>query len=149
YIVMELLDGRDLHRIVKQDGPLPPHVIADYLLQACLGLGEAHAAGIVHRDLKPGNLFLARRPDGSTSIKGLDFGVAKAPEGGDFSLTRTSTVMGSPGYMSPEQLKSSKDVDARSDIWSLGVVMYELSTGRQPFSGESITELALRVAMDP
>ncbi len=149
YLVMELLEGRDLNSIVKQDGPIAPAVACDYVLQACLGIAEAHAAGIVHRDIKPGNLFLARRLDGSSIVKVLDFGVAKAPEGGDFSLTRTSTVMGSPGYMSPEQLKSSKDVDPRSDIWSLGVVMYELVTGRQPFQGESITELALRVAMDP
>jgi serine/threonine-protein kinase len=149
YIVMELLEGRDLNQTVKHDGPLPPHVVADFTMQACLGLAEAHAAGIVHRDIKPGNLFMAMRPDGSTSIKVLDFGVAKAPEGGDFSLTRTATVMGSPGYMSPEQLKSSKDVDSRSDLWSLGVVMYELVTGKQPFHGETITELALRVAMDP
>jgi serine/threonine-protein kinase len=149
YLVMELLEGRDLGTMVKTHGPMPPVMVCEYVLQACCGLAEAHAAGIVHRDLKPGNLFLTRRPDGSALVKVLDFGVAKAPDSGDFSLTRTSSVMGSPGYMSPEQLRSTKDVDARSDIWSLGVVMFELMAGHQPFLAQSITELALRVAMDP
>jgi serine/threonine-protein kinase len=128
---------------------MPIHTAADYILQALVGLAEAHAAGIVHRDLKPGNLFWTQRPDGSALIKVLDFGIAKAPGSANFSMTQTSTVMGSPGYMSPEQLKSSKVVDARSDIWSMGVVLYELVSGRTPFEGESITELALKVAMDP
>jgi serine/threonine-protein kinase len=103
----------------------------------------------VHRDIKPGNLFWTSRPDGSALVKVLDFGVVKGPEEINFSLTQTSNVVGSPGYMSPEQLKSSKTVDFRSDIWSLGVVLYELVSARKPFHGESITELALRVAMDP
>jgi serine/threonine protein kinase len=149
YIVMELLTGQDLASMLRNHGPMPIATLSEYVLQALHGLAEAHGAGIVHRDLKPGNLFWTQRPDGSTLIKVLDFGIAKAPGSANFSMTQTSTVMGSPGYMSPEQLKSSKVVDARSDIWSMGVVMYELLSGRTPFEGESITELALKVAMDP
>ena len=149
FIVMEMLVGQDLQTVLRTNGPMPVHVAADYILQACVGVAEAHVAGIIHRDLKPGNLMWTQRPDGTTLIKVLDFGVAKAPEGVDFSLTQTSNIIGSPGYMSPEQLKSSKDVDVRSDIWSLGIVLYELVSGKPPWNGESITELALRVAMDP
>jgi len=149
FIVMELLNGRDLATILRENGPLPANIVCDYLLQACIAIGEAHAQGIVHRDLKPGNLFLTMKPDGSPLIKVLDFGVAKAPQDGNFSLTQTANVIGSPGYMSPEQLRSSKEADARSDIWSLGVTIYELIAGRQPWIAESITELTLRIAMDP
>ncbi len=149
YMVMELLDGRDLATVLKANGPLPAGPVCDYVLQACLAIAEAHALGIVHRDLKPGNIFLTVRPDGTALVKVLDFGVAKAPSDGDFSLTQTSAVIGSPGYMSPEQLRSSKEADARSDIWSLGVTLFELIAGRQPFSASSITELTLRIAMDP
>lgn len=149
YIVMEMLEGRDLSSVLASTGPLRSDVLCDYVLQACLGVAEAHALGIVHRDLKPANLFLAQRPDGTTLVKVLDFGIAKAPGGQQFDLTQTAAVMGSPGYMSPEQLRSSRNVDARSDIWSIGTILYELATGRTPFTGESITELAVRVSMDP
>jgi hypothetical protein len=150
YIVMEMLVGQDLQTLLRNNGPMPVSIVAEYILQACIGVAEAHAARIVHRDLKPGNLMWTQRPDGTTLIKVLDFGVAKAaPESVNFSLTQTSNIIGSPGYMSPEQLRSSKEVDARSDIWSLGIVLYELVSGRPPWDGESITELALRVAMDP
>ena len=149
YIVMELLEGRDLAK-VKREGPLAPTLAAEYVLQACAGVAEAHAVGIVHRDLKPGNLWLAARADGSPLVKVLDFGVAKGPtQDGDFSLTQTSNIIGSPGYMSPEQLRSSKIVDQRSDIWALGVILYELVMGVQPFRAETITDLALAIAMDP
>jgi protein kinase-like protein len=149
YIVMELLEGSDLASLLQSNGPLPVTLAADYVLQACLGVAEAHSLGIVHRDLKPANLFLTRRPDGAPLIKVLDFGIAKAQNDRNFSLTQTSAVLGSPGYMSPEQLRSTRDVDARSDIWSIGVILYELVSGHPPFTGDSITELALRIAMDP
>jgi serine/threonine protein kinase len=148
YIVMELLEGKDLASLVRA-GPLPMALAAEYVLQACAGVAEAHALGIVHRDLKPANLFLTRRPDGTPLIKVLDFGVAKADATRDLALTQTRTVLGSPSYMSPEQLRSAHDVDARSDIWSFGVILYELITGRRPFHGETITDLAAHIATDP
>ncbi len=149
YIVMELMAGGDLAAMVAVNGPLPVSAAADFVLQACLGLSEAHALGIVHRDVKPANLFVTERPDGTALVKVLDFGIAMVVEDGEHRLTRTAAMLGSPGYMSPEQLRSSRDVDARSDVWSLGITLFELVTGRPPFSGASISELTLAIAMDP
>ncbi len=149
YIVMELLAGSDLHALVRARGPLSLATATDYVLQAMVAVAEAHALGIVHRDLKPANLFLARAIDGSPLVKVLDFGIAKSPARGDVQLTSTAAVLGSPGYMSPEQLRSAKDVDARSDIWALGTILYELVSARLPFPAQSVTELAMKVAVDP
>src|SRR5262249_54974882 len=137
YMVMEYLEGEDLDLALKAKTVLSLHEVVRYILQACEAVAEAHALGIIHRDLKPANLFLAERADGSRSIKVLDFGISKLmPEGQavDASLTKTHAVMGSPMYMSPEQLRSARDVDARADIWALGVILYEMLCGKGPFS---------------
>jgi serine/threonine-protein kinase len=146
YIVMELLEGEDLGARLGRLGPLPIEQIAERMLQACEALAEAHALGIVHRDLKPENLFVVKRRDGSEVTKILDFGISKALS--SQTMTRTANLVGSPLYMSPEQLKTPKLVDHRTDIWSLGVVLYELATGEAPFSAESLPELALRIVDD-
>jgi serine/threonine-protein kinase len=151
YMVMEYLEGRDLDQELQVRGALPVDEAVDYLLQACEAIAEAHAAGVVHRDLKPANLFLARRPTGGTTVKVLDFGISKtkSKDMHEAGLTKTSSLMGSPLYMSPEQLARSRDVDARSDIWALGVILYELVTGKLPFDGDTIAELVTSVLHTP
>jgi serine/threonine-protein kinase len=144
YMVLEYLHGLDLARLLGERGPLPVAQVADYLLQAIEGIAHAHALGIVHRDLKPSNLFLARRPDGSSRIKVLDFGISKAKRGLldiDVELTRTNSVLGTPVYMAPEQLKNAKGVDHRADIWALGIIAYELLTGTLPFRADNALDL--------
>lgn len=139
YMVMEVLQGQDLRHLIKERGPLPVHEAVQYMLQTCEAVAEAHASGIVHRDLKPANLFLTFRDDGRPCIKVLDFGISKLlepmPEGTD--MTKTLDVLGSLHYMAPEQLRSSRHVDPRADIWSLGVILYRLLTGRLPFQGDT------------
>ncbi len=148
YMVMEYLEGGDLQAWLIERGPMPVEQAVEFVLQACEAIAEAHALGIVHRDLKPANLFCVRRADGLLSVKVLDFGISKvtAPGAGDSSMTRTSAVMGSPLYMSPEQIQSSKRVDARSDVWSLGVILYQLVSGQTPFDAEEVMELAVKIA---
>ena len=148
FMVMEHLEGNDLNQILRHHGPQLPEIVCDLMLQACEGMAEAHAMGIVHRDIKPSNFYITRRPDGSMLLKILDFGISKTPVGYE-ELTGTQTVIGTPSYMSPEQMKSGKQTDARSDIWSMGVVMYQLLHGRPPFSGESYVELVLKVSSEP
>jgi len=141
YMVMEHLQGKDLAKVLELSGPLPIEDAIRYLLETCEALAEAHAAKIVHRDLKPSNLFLSRQPDKSDIIKVLDFGISKTGDAPSASLTKTSALMGTAFYMSPEQLTNPKGVDHRSDIWALGVILYELLAGRPPFTGESIPEI--------
>jgi serine/threonine-protein kinase len=151
YLVMELLRGEDLQHLVDRVGPLSPDAALRVAAQALLGLAEVHARGIVHRDIKPANLFLARSDGGEVTVKLLDFGVAKgtgealhAAEA--TGITRTGGLLGSPLYMSPEQTQSSKDIDHRTDIWSLGGVLYCALTGRAPFSHvESVGKLILAI----
>jgi len=148
YIVMEYLEGEDLERVLTR-GALPVMVAVDLCLQTCEALAEAHRSGIIHRDLKPANLFLTRRSDGSPLIKVLDFGISKiqpltAALGG--RSVETTSIMGSPGYMAPEQMKSTRDVDARADVWSVGAVLYELLVGRPAFDGSSMLEILNAIA---
>jgi serine/threonine-protein kinase len=153
YIVMELLEGSDLGAVIHASAPLSVDDAVDYVLQTCEAIAEAHALGIVHRDLKPENLFVTRRRDGAAWIKVLDFGISKVIPGlesrqsGARVTTRES--MGSPTYMSPEQMRCTRDVDGRADIWSIGIILYELLTGRQPFVGRSIAEVCIQVTQDP
>ena len=147
FIVMELLEGVDLQHAVQKQ-PLPVTTAVEYVLQACVALAEAHAAGIIHRDLKPANLFVTRRLDGGPLVKVLDFGIAKAMADTGANLTHQS-AMGSPGYMSPEQIQSARDVDVRTDLWALGVTLYQLLSARMPFPAASHTEIAIRVATEP
>jgi len=149
YMVMEYLRGLDLAAELERRGRLFPGEAVDYILQACEALAEAHATGVVHRDIKPANLFLTTRPDGTPLVKVLDFGISKAPVNDATRLTRTDTVMGTSGYMSPEQMKASKDVDARTDIWALGIVLYECLNGRRPFGGESFLAVAMMASTEP
>jgi serine/threonine-protein kinase len=157
YIVMELLEGRDLKAELQARGPLPEDEVVRYALEACDALEEAHALGIVHRDLKPHNMFLARSARGTTVLKILDFGMSKLdPDQFDTEagpLTRPETALGTPRYMAPEQWKSATEVDARADVWALGVVMYELLTGQAPVSNlrgaERLARLLAGAIEDP
>jgi len=152
YMVMELLRGRDLAVLLHEQGPLSLPDVADYLLQAGEAIAEAHGLGIVHRDLKPPNLFLTQRADGSSCVKVLDFGISKlsnASAEGNQVMTSTLAVMGSPLYMSPEQLMSARDVDMRTDIWALGVICFELLTGKLPFNGETLPQLCMSINLSP
>jgi serine/threonine-protein kinase len=171
FIVMELLQGADLATLLATRGYFPVDVAVDYLLQACQGLAEAHAAGVVHRDLKPANLFLCKSFDGAPCVKVLDFGVSKlldadavpngfavtasgppssdrvdavgvsTPVAESDTVTLTQAFLGSPQYMAPEQIRSARDVDTRTDIWALGVILYELVSGERPFAGQTLPEL--------
>ncbi|HSC85794.1 MAG TPA: serine/threonine-protein kinase [Polyangiaceae bacterium] len=153
YMVMEYMDGRDLSDELQAVGSMSVPVAAGYILEALDAIAHAHVVGIVHRDLKPANLFLARRPDGSARIKVLDFGISKTfgqSSASELSLTKTSSWMGSPLYMSPEQMQSARDVDQRADIWSLGAILYELLTGRPPYLAESLPQLCnMLLTTDP
>ncbi len=140
YMAMELLEGEDLAAALARRGPLPSGEVIALMLQACEGLAEAHERGIVHRDLKPANLFLARRPTGATALKILDFGIAKATT--PTPLTATRAFLGTPLYMSPEQINDVRSVDARTDVWALGVVMVQLLTGELPFLATSLPDLS-------
>lgn len=139
YIIMEYLVGSTLEQLLFRDGLPAVDVAVDWVLQALEGVAEAHRLGIVHRDLKPANLFLAERPNAQPLVKVLDFGAVKDLVTKGTQLTRTGATMGSPAYMSPEQVRA-EDIDQRTDVWAMGVTLYELITGKLPFGGESVPQ---------
>lgn len=146
YLALEYLEGTDLDRILLEDGHVSVRDAFRWCADACDGVGAAHAHGVIHRDLKPSNVFLASRAGGSPTVKVLDFGIATA--GSKLGVTRLSRVgvaMGTPSYMAPEQVMSARDVDARSDVWSIGAMVYELVSGTPPFAGESELEILTNV----
>jgi eukaryotic-like serine/threonine-protein kinase len=149
-IVMEYIKGVTLDALLQSNGRLSPQRVGRLLRQLCEVLQAAHGAGIVHRDLKPANLFCVTRADGQPCIKVLDFGISKVITSPNApSMTKTRDLLGSPYYMSPEQMQRAKDADTRTDIWSLGVILFELITGEPPFLGETVMEIAIKVATEP
>ena len=149
FMVLEFLDGEDLAARVRRTGTLPPTLAVRFLLQACSAVLEAHGRGIIHRDLKPANIYVVKRADGSEIVKVLDFGVMKRLPGGpvtaDTQQTEPGTIVGTPFYTSPEQLRGSADVDVRTDIWSLGATLFELIAGTPPFSGKTYPQIIANV----
>jgi serine/threonine-protein kinase len=148
FMVMELLDGNDLSAVIRRDAPVPIERAVSWIVQACEAVVEAHAVGIIHRDLKPANLFLCRDAGGDELIKVLDFGISKllrdaAPR--DHGLTQATSVIGSPLYMSPEQMEAPAEADERSDIWALGTLLYELVSGAAPFDAPTIPLLCAQI----
>jgi len=149
YMVMEFLEGRDLARELSARGPMPLEEVVEYIAQACEALAEAHVRGIVHRDLKPANLFLTQKLDGEPCVKVLDFGISKLiQDDGTIdseNITVTSSLVGTPKYMSPEQIQDSRNVDSRTDIWGLGTIFYELLTQTRPFAAPSLALVCVKI----
>lgn len=143
-MAMELLEGRDLGQIIEQEGRLEVTRAVDFLIEAMDAVAEAHSLGIVHRDLKPANLFICEDEHGSTRVKVLDFGISKV-KSASARLTRTASLLGSPEYMPPEQLQGAKNVDARCDIWALGIILYELVSGQLPFLANNEAMLTVNI----
>ncbi|MFO0676693.1 MAG: serine/threonine-protein kinase, partial [Polyangiaceae bacterium] len=151
YMVMEYLDGENLAARIHASGRIAPAFLAPMLLQLLDGLGAAHSAGIVHRDLKPENIFLVRHKSGQDFVKIVDFGVSKfnsVQGAAEMSMTRTGSVLGTPYYMSPEQAKGAKATDLRSDLYSVGVVLFECATGQVPFQADTFNELMFKIALE-
>ena len=153
YMVMELLRGQDLGNYIAASGAVPVQQAVDWILQASHAISEAHERGIVHRDLKPSNLFLTQRSDGADCVKVLDFGISKriaVQDSEQFgpSLTATRQIVGSPAYMSPEQVRNARDIDHRVDIWALGMTLYELLAGRTAFDADTFPAVCAAIVAD-
>ncbi len=144
FIVMEHLEGRDLGEHLEAFGPMTAPDVAALVAQIAKGLGKAHQAGIVHRDIKPSNIFLCDGDGGEIFVKVLDFGVAKRTQRAD-DKTTTGMVIGTPHYMSPEQILADREIDPRSDLWSLGVVAFQALTGKLPFDGATVGAITLAI----
>jgi serine/threonine-protein kinase len=151
FMVLEHLEGEDLGQLIKRRGQLPIDEAVDLIVQVCEGVALAHGLGVVHRDLKPANLFVTPGPDGVPVAKVLDFGISKLlePSATDQIVTRTQSVVGSPLYMSPEQVETPRDADERSDVWSLAVILYELITGKAPFDAATLPLLCVSICTAP
>lgn len=151
FIVMELLVGQSLEDHLRTHPPLPVELAAKLIVDALAALDVAHRAGVVHRDVKPPNLFVVPTPEGTPLLKVLDFGIAKVMDvaGGMGRRTRTGAMLGTPGYMSPEQIRDAKSCDARSDLWSLGVVFFEMLTHRHPYGDDDLVARAVAILRDP
>lgn len=147
-MVLEYLEGFDLRRLLSRQGPLSLGSTIDYVLQACEALAEVHSQGLVHRDLKPENLVITQLPDGTELLKLIDFGIAKRLGSPERSLTQQGYGFGSPDYMAPEQMSNPEQVDARADIWSMGVILFELLTNSVPFRGETVQAKCANVICD-
>jgi len=148
FMVMEYLEGRDLYRVMRERGALPVAEAAEYVLQVCEALSFAHARGMVHRDIKPENIFLIEPKEGIPYVKVLDFGISKgALTNGvsNDSLVKTGALLGTPAYMSPEQIRATTGVDPRADIWAIGIVLYELLTARPAFTADSVPQMAAAI----
>ncbi len=149
YLVMEFIDGEDVDKLVQREAPLSVARSVFIVIQACRALDVVHQRGIVHRDLKPANLFLARRADKTDLVKVLDFGIAKLKPADGQPGTKTGTAIGTAHYMSPEQARGERAVDMRSDVYSLGVILYELLSGKKPHDGDSLLSILHKVMTQP
>ncbi len=147
FMVMELLSGVDLSSEIETRGALPIAEAVGYIVDALDAIIEAHALGIVHRDLKPANIFLSGKAGGQRRVRVLDFGISKVSDGDapELSITSSQSMLGSPAYMSPEQVRNTKGVDARTDVWALGVILYEMLTGREAFKGDSLGDVFAKI----
>jgi serine/threonine-protein kinase len=148
YMVMEYLEGRDLYRLMRERGALPISEAVEYVLQVCEALSFAHARGIIHRDVKPENIFLVESAEGIPYVKVLDFGISKGAltaHVANESVIKTGSLLGTPAYMSPEQIRATKQVDARTDIWAIGIVLYEILTAKAAFTADSVPQMAATI----